>query len=299
LGQPHKARNWIRPISDAASQPENAYVLAMLDLAERSPGLDSIVDRLSTAASGERELGRARAALVYALARAGDTSRAETELSKLRGLNARHPLLPELERFVARYAGAADGGTNDDKKVSGRREASDEAPDPASGGGDFRARLLQADRALKQGELERAEKLYESVIAAQPNNTEALAGLADVLRRRKDPRAAELYDQVLDKNPGYLPALIAQADRKWDSGDRAEAVKLYRRILEQAGAGSSYGQRAAARLAEAERAGDKRAPAASPGEKEPPASEKTVPAPEPPLEETPHIDTTDLPEFNQ
>lgn len=298
LGQPDKARSWIRPISDAASQPENAYVLAMLDLAERSPGLDSIVDRLSTAASGERALGRARAALIYVLARAGDIGRAESELSKLKGLNPRHPLLPELQSFVAKSAEAVDAGT--DAKAKSAREAPAQPLDQPPVPGDFRARLLQADRALEQGELARAEELYENVLAAQPNNTEALAGLAEVLRRRKDPRAADLYDQVLDKNPSYLPALIARADSLWDAGERAQAVKLYRRIVDQAGAGSSYGRRAAERLAEAERSGDKGPPSSAPAKEKPLPGEATAPAaPEPPPESAPHIDTTDLPEYNQ
>jgi tetratricopeptide (TPR) repeat protein len=293
MGQPDKARSWIQPISDAASQPENAYVLAMLDLAEHSPGLDGIIDRLSTAASGERQLGRARAALIYALARSGDTARAQSELSKLRSLNSHHPLLPELERFIGRHA-SADAGASADATAR-PRERAEAAPEPAAAAGDFRARLMQADRALGQGQLNQAEELYESVLAAQPNNTEALAGLADILRRRKDPRAADLYGRVLEQNPSYVPALIAQADQKWDAGQRSEAVTLYRRVLERAGAGSSYGQRAAARLAEAERA-------STPERTTPPAprAAPAEPAPdEPEPEETPHIDTTDLPEFNQ
>jgi hypothetical protein len=114
----------------------------------------------------------------------------------------------------------------------------------------------------------------------------------------------------LEKNPSYLPALIANADQKWAAGDKPAALELYRRILDQAGAGSSYGQRAARRIAQAEQerktgdlpaAGDRDADNAA-ADSETPTGEE---APESPPdtdsgeESTPHIDTTDLPEFNR
>ncbi len=93
-----------------------------------------------------------------------------------------------------------------------------------------------------------------------------------------------------------MPALIATADAKWNSGDHKGAVVLYKRVLDQAGAGTEYGQRAAARIAEAAKEGGE-APAEK---KEEPAPEKAAPAPEQPapLSEpapAPSIDTTDLP----
>ena len=109
----------------------------------------------------------------------------------------------------------------------------------------------------------RAEALYESVLKEQPQNTEALAGLADVARRKNDSgKASELYDRVLEQNPSYLPALMASADQKFQSGDKKGAVALYRRILEQAGPGTEYGERAAARIAQAESSAEPAAPAA-------------------------------------
>ena len=58
--------------SAQASQPETAYVLAALDLAEPEPLWTTVIDRLRLAAAGEGNAGRARAALVYALAKSGD-----------------------------------------------------------------------------------------------------------------------------------------------------------------------------------------------------------------------------------
>jgi hypothetical protein len=82
--------------------------------------------------------------------------------------------------------------------------------------------------------------------------------------------------------------MIASADQKWASGNRAGALLLYRRIVEQVGTGSDYGARAQARINES--AG---APAAAPGAAAPTPAPSAAPA-EPP-KDMPHIDTTDLP----
>jgi tetratricopeptide (TPR) repeat protein len=156
--------------------------------------------------------------------------------------------------------------------------------------GDFRKRLTQAAEALGSGDLARADQLYRSVLDEHPGNTEALAGLADVARRRNDTAtASRLYSQVLEANPSYLPALMATADQKWQSGDRKGAITLYRRVLEQAGPSTDYGRRAQARIAEGE--GSPSRPAAP----EQPAPAQPAPTPKP----DPTIDTSDLPGFNQ
>ncbi|HEY3233405.1 MAG TPA: tetratricopeptide repeat protein, partial [Polyangiaceae bacterium] len=106
---------------------------------------------------------------------------------------------------------------------------------------------------------------------------------ADVESRRgNSAKAAELYQSVLAQNPSYLPAMVGVADQKWASGDKKGALVLYRRILEQSGAGSTYGQRAAARLQQGESG------------KGSPASQTAEPATAAPVE-APQIDTTDLP----
>jgi Tfp pilus assembly protein PilF/DNA-directed RNA polymerase subunit RPC12/RpoP len=301
-GELSRARSLVAPIAENQSAPENAYTLAALDLAEAEPGWATIVARLRTAAAAERELGRARVALVYALARSDKLSEAQTELAKLEARTATHPLLPELKAFLERFSTiAADAGAERAKEVATVDPASLPVLDisaPSAGeaepaAGDPHANLKQAGAALKRGDLDRAEQLYNAVLAKNPGNTEALAGLGDVARLRKDPEtAAKMYDKVLKENPSYLPALMARADQKWDSGDKAGAITLYRQILDQAGASSSYGQKAAARIA----AGSESSatpgptPSATPGE---PPSEP------PPKEEQPHIDTTDLPEHNK
>ncbi len=316
-GDTKKARLLVGPIAKDASKPGNAYVLAALDLAEPSPGWSTVIDRLRTATSGERDLLRARPALIYALARSGQISQAEAELHKIESNKRPHPLLPELKAFVDRFASAAaDAGRDAEAEVAtvdpsqlpeldtSKANMPEEAP-----AGDFRTQLEQASAAASSGNLDRAKQLYNSVLAQHPGNTEALAGLADVARRQHDTATAEkLYKQVLQDNPSYLPALVARADQKWDSGDRKGAIAMYRRVLEQAGPGSGYGQHAAARIAEGEKAASSSsAPEGSSSPPPAPTATATATATStaaPPAEQKPknndsNIDTTDLPGFNQ
>lgn len=313
-GELQKARAHVAPIAATSNQPETAYVLAALDMADTAPNWAAIVERLHTAMSAETGPGRASAALVYALVKKGDLVAAKSELDKISSAVRPHPLVNELREFVKRHEGALDGGkvaevaTVDPSKLPAITDGP--VGSSASGAdegtyGDFRSLLKQASAAMKASNLERAEQLYRAVLVKQPGNTEALAGLADIAAKRKDPAAAsEAYDEVLKKNPNYIPALLGKADQKWAAGDKAGAAALYQRVLESAGASSSYGQRAAARMAEynkAKAAGSEPAaptatatPSSAPPAPEPapdkPAPDK--PAPDP----TPHIDTSDLPE---
>lgn len=303
-GESDKAREWIAPVSSNASQPENAFVLAALDLSDAAPVWASVIDRLRTAAAGEREPGRARAALIYALARADRVAEARSELSKLEAQPKPHALLDELRGFLSRFPATAPSGSAapagsaalavvDVSKLP-KLDTSESADEKPSTGvpTDFRAALSQAAAAARSGDYSRAETLYNAALANQPGNVEALSGLGDVARRKGDAvRAAQLYDQVLAQNPSYLPAMIASADQKWASGNRAGALVLYRRIVDQVGTSSDYGARAQARITEAGSAPAAQTPPAAAeksAEAAPPA------APEPP-KDVPHIDTTDLP----
>lgn len=290
-GKLERARQLVAAIAERATEPENAYVLAALDLADKSPVLSSVVERLRAAAAPERGLGRSRALLVYALVRDGQLAAAATELSKAGDRAKSHPLFDELESFIQRHQELADAGTDAALEVATVDPSTLPMLDTTAGAneehvdtGNFRAQLTQAASAVKKGDLDRAEKLYKAVLASQPGNTEALSGLGDVARLKRDPDTAkEMYEKVLEKNPSYLPALVASADQKWDSGDRKGAIAIYRRVLEQAGASTSYGQHAAARIAQGEGA-----PAGSPP--------STTAQPDPPKDDKPEIDTTDLPE---
>ncbi len=291
-GKLQEARELVVPLAERASEPETAYVLGALDLAEETPAFRSAAARLRVAAAGEGRLGRARAALIYALARAGDLDAARRELGLLNAATSAHPLAADLGRFVDRSAAGAEPGDAGLAPVDAEATSSGPATEvgPGAGGVDFRERLRQASGALGSHDYDRAERLYRSVLAEQPENTEALAGVAEVARQRNDPRAAALYDQVLAKNPSYVPAIVARADQKWAAGDVAGALPLYQRVVAQVGADSTYGRHAAARIAE----GARRSGAAGAGSPAPTAAPPPATA-APPASDAPFIDTTDLP----
>jgi predicted Zn finger-like uncharacterized protein len=305
-GDVAKARELVSALGADASQPETAYVLAALDMAEPSPAWPSVIDRLRTAASGERGPGRARAALVYALGASHEIDQAKVELTKL-DAGANTQIAHLLHGFLDRAAVPAGSASAAGKPVPVAAlppatpvAASDTAPRTP----DFRKLLEDASAAKRSGDLGRAEALYRAAQDQHPGNIEAIAGLGDVARARGDTAtAAAYYDTALRTSPTYLPALIASADIKWSAGDKAGAVTLYNRVTNQAGPDSAYGMRAAQRIAEAQ---------GSTGSTSPPVPEKVElkeeeepspsrapppPAPKPPGDTPTNIDTTDLPGF--
>jgi len=95
--------------------------------------------------------------------------------------------------------------------------------------------LAGAHDALAHHHLAEARAGYEAVLAQDPMNVEAIAGLADVARELGDrARAETLYDRALRASPHYVPARVGIADLLWDAGDRARSIAEYRRIAESA-----------------------------------------------------------------
>jgi tetratricopeptide (TPR) repeat protein len=73
--------------------------------------------------------------------------------------------------------------------------------------------LEQAYRALQAGRYEEAYRLYESVLASQPNHPDALLGFAAVAEGRGEPaRAIAAYRRVLQVDPDNADALAALAE---------------------------------------------------------------------------------------
>jgi predicted Zn finger-like uncharacterized protein len=304
-GNVAKARELVSGIGSDSSQPETAYVLGALDMAEAVPAWPTIVSRLRTAASAERGPGRAHAALVYALASSGHLEEAKGELSKLEAPPG-SPVARVLREYVARAGGLAPA-TSASGKAAPSASASAALPGPAVDSTprppDFRRLLEDASAAKRSGDLGRAEALYRAAQDQQPGNIEAVSGLGDVARARGDTATAgAFYDTALRQSPTYLPALIASADIKWASGDRTAAVTLYKRVVNQAGADSAYGQRAAQRIAEAAGSGASSPPAATgivPEKVELKEDPEPSPTPHKPSETPSNIDTSDLPGFGK
>jgi tetratricopeptide (TPR) repeat protein len=241
-GEVPSARNLVSKMG-AASQPEALYVLAALDLGEMAPLWNTVIDRLRIAAAAEGNLGRARAALVYSLARNNDSTTALAELGRL---SPRHPLASALRAFVqkAPAPAKADGGAA--PIASGAPVDVNSLPHTGgsgagSGSSDPRVLIEQAAEAENRGQLPRAAKLYEDALHADPNNSEALAGLGTVSLKQEDPATARQYfARALGKNPNFMPALVGQADALWKEGDKNGAVAKYKDIVERFPESSGY-----------------------------------------------------------
>ncbi len=247
------ARALVSKAALSASQPETAYVLAALDLADNDPLWSTVIERLRVAASAESGPGRGRAALAYALARSGDVTGAKAEVDRLAALQRQHVLLPLLRAFAdrAKPSTKLDGGVaeadagaiaaGNDRPDAGRRAVSDRgergggdqggAAHPA---GDARQLVAQGEAARAKGDYERAQSLFAAAVDRNPSDTEALSGLAAIAHVRRDLNGARAsYKRVLSINPSYVPALVGVADVDWESGDRASAMKTYKEIVDR------------------------------------------------------------------
>ena len=242
------ARALVGRVASSASQPETAYVLAALDLADHEPLWSSVLERLRVAASAESGPGRARAALAYGLARSGDVAAAKAEVERLASMSRQHPLLPLLRAFAANalpvkaitrvealpdagpIAALTDGGRVRGDK--GERTGGDKGGHGLPN--DARVLVQQGEAARGKGDLDRAQLLFAAALDRNPNDTEALNGLAAIAHSRRDLNGARAsYKRVLSINPSYVPALVGLGDVEFESGDRASAMKTYKEIVER------------------------------------------------------------------
>jgi predicted Zn finger-like uncharacterized protein len=232
-GEGDAARTYVGRIATQGSQPETAYVLAALDLAETDPLWTTVIDRLRLAAAGEGNAGRARSALVYALAKSGDGPGARAELAKLDALSRPYPLLSQLHGFVDRVTGktSLDGGVAMNVP-HGPLSAPPAGPGVESPLPGTSPNAMQgASQAIKKGDWNRARQIYEAIVARNPSDSEALAGIGDVDRAQgNNAGAISAYRRALAVNPSYLPALLGVADTAWASGDRGGAQRAYKDI---------------------------------------------------------------------
>jgi predicted Zn finger-like uncharacterized protein len=254
-GQEDAARALVAKVIAQAAQPETAYVLAALDLAEPDPLWTTLIDRLRLAAAGEGNAGRARAALVYALAKSGDFAGARAELAKLDALVRPYPLSPALHALVEKTAektplkGGTDAGVDAPPRApvaaAGATPAAPAAAPPGAGSppagaapggdvGDSRNAMQLATQAYKKGDFARARQIYEAIATRNPGDSEAVAALGDVARAEGDTKSAiASYKRAIGVNPSYLPALLGLADTQWASGDRAGAAHGYGDIVDR------------------------------------------------------------------
>jgi tetratricopeptide (TPR) repeat protein len=239
-GETDAARALAVAVLGLAADPETAYVLAALEMTQGTPAWPSIVDRLRVAAAGEWSSGRAHAALVYALVKAGDLGGAQAEMTKLDALARPYPCIPDLRALLSAsallpppaVAGEHDGGV-DAAAEAGRptRTASGQAPDDESGDTTPAGALVAANQAMGTHDFGHAEQIYQAILTSQPNDSQALSGLGDIARARGDNQGAiAAYRRAVSVNPSYLPALLGLADTQYFGGDRAAAISGYKNI---------------------------------------------------------------------
>jgi len=256
-GERDVARGFVSRVIGQASQPETAYVLAALDLAEPDPLWTTVIERLKFAAAGEGNAGRARAALVYALAKSGDVSGAKAELAKLDALARPYPLLPNLNALVERIqtkptldagvaassapraeSASAPGQVQPVSTAAAPGSPASPATNQGSGGealpNDPRLGMQAAAQAERKGDWDRARQIYDGLVARNPSDSEALCGLGDVARAQGNSAGAvAAYRRAIAVNPSYLPALLGVADTAWMTGDHGAAVRGYKDILDR------------------------------------------------------------------
>jgi tetratricopeptide (TPR) repeat protein len=238
------ARADVPKILAKAAQPQTAYVLAAIDLAESEPLWATVVERLRLAVSGEVSAGRARAALIYALAKSGDADGARSELAKLDALPRPFALLPNLHAFVERSApkaappaASAEVGARPSSAGAGQPSHAAAPSSPAAAVEaviDPRTAMQAASQALRKADYPRARQIYGSIVDRNPNDSEALSGLGDVSRQQGNLAAAIAdYRRAIAVNPSYLPALLGLADTEWATGERAKASHDYSDIVDR------------------------------------------------------------------
>lgn len=78
-----------------------------------------------------------------------------------------------------------------------------------------------------------AYRSFRVILAAQPQDTAAKWGMAEVLRRRHElQKSQELVEQVIEADPEFSPAYITLAYIKYIQMDFNRAVKLAQKVLE-------------------------------------------------------------------
>jgi predicted Zn finger-like uncharacterized protein len=276
------ARALVGPLANAASDPDNAYSLGALDVAEGDAGLPSALDRLRTAARTEEALGKARALLIYALAQSGDATGASAELGKLQTLAPQHPALAALKSLVE-LAQSKVAPEPEPPRAAPAPSAPAPTPRAEKSGNDTQSLLEQASKLHREGDLDGAEKVYQSVLNRSSKNIDALSGLGDIARERhNNATAAAFYDQALKLNRNHVPTLMGRADMYWASGNRILAVALYRRALAQVSPSDPVGQRALKRIEDFDRDGAGPGTGTTEGsEPEPSEAEEKEPAVQP------------------
>ncbi|MFO0671494.1 MAG: tetratricopeptide repeat protein [Polyangiaceae bacterium] len=241
-GDTKAARDLVDKILATGSQPETAYVLAALDLAEKDPPWSVVLSRLRTAAAGEGTASRARAALVVALAQSGDGAEARRELDRLASQPRVHPLLPALRAYLDRIAPAAAAGKDAGAQVAAIdvKSLPGSSTPPSTNAGATPTPPTATPPTTPTTATGTTPKPPETggstggstSTAGLPSDPRTLIRMAEAAKGKRDlERAKTLYEAAIAKNGGDSEALAGLGDVLRAQGDVSGAQSYYKRAL--------------------------------------------------------------------
>jgi len=108
--------------------------------------------------------------------------------------------------------------------------------------GDLQVRRMLAAGYARAGKLGPARALYEALVAAAPNDAEALNNLANVMLLQKDPKALQIAERALAAKPGaaYIIGTAGWAAFQAGQGDRALELLRDARLRDPNNADTRY-----------------------------------------------------------
>nr|MBP7836433.1 FAD:protein FMN transferase [Candidatus Omnitrophota bacterium] len=98
---------------------------------------------------------------------------------------------------------------------------------PWSGPVEYSSKIDEAMDLLRTRRNKDALAILDKILLSEPKNPDAIWGKAEVFRRAKQYKLAELmFKEVLDIDPGHLPALISLAYLRYTEGNLRAALNI-------------------------------------------------------------------------
>ncbi len=119
-------------------------------------------------------------------------------------------------------------------RPSSRPASPDRKPASSPVSGSFRAKMLDADKALAAGRNKESIALFREAVELSPSNPDALRGLAmGLLAAEQFQEAIDLYRKLIELAPEDRTARFNLALARAREGDFAEAEKTYWELLKR------------------------------------------------------------------
>lgn len=141
----------------------------------------------------------------------------------------------EARELFSAARGEAQGGIRSAVE-SALEEAETSADDSGGGGGGGSVinLLSRANEQLQGGSASRAKQLFQQVLDREPGNSEALTGLGWAELSEGNAAAAERqFEKALEVNPSFGDAYIGLGHANRDLGNAREALDAYKSYLER------------------------------------------------------------------